>query len=493
MGMAADTSPCSPPALAAAFDPEAFRRQGHAVVDLLADHLAAAHQRAGAVLPWEPPEAQRQRWARPFAAGGEGEAALHDTFAAYLAATTTLHHPRFTGHQVTPPLPAAALADLVAAFANSSGAVYEMGPAAMATELAVLRWMATTLGLEPGADGLLTSGGSLGNLTALLAARRAAAGFDAWRDGYAAGPPLAILATDGAHYSVARAAQIMGLGTPGIVTVPTDARLRLDAAALGPVLDAATRDGRRVFAVVASACTTAAGIYDPLEAVADFCRARGLWLHVDGAHGAGAALSPRYRHLVAGIERADSLVWDAHKMLLVPSLVTGVLFREGERSWTSFSQEAAYLLGSSGAEEWYNLSHRTVECTKNAMSLKLYATLRTAGPALLAAHVERAYDLARWFAALLEEAGDFELAAPPESNIVCFRHAPAGIAASQLDALQAHIRRRIIESGAFYLVQARLRGRLYLRTTLMNPLTEEDDLRQLLDAVRDAARQEPRR
>lgn len=486
--MATDPSPAPP--LLAAFDAEAFRRQGHAIVDLLADHLAAAHRRSGPVLPWQPPDAQRARWDHPFAPHGEGEPALRDTLAAYLAATTSLHHPRFVGHQVTPPLPAAALAELVSAFANSSGAVYEMGPAAMATELAVLRWMATALGLGPGAEGLLTSGGSLGNLTALLAARRAAAGFDAWRDGCTAGPPLAILASEGAHYSVTRAAQIMGLGAGGVVTVPIDAQLRLDVASLAPTLDAATRDGRRVFAVVASACTTAAGIYDPLEEAAGFCRERGLWLHVDGAHGACAALSPRYRHLVAGIERADSVVWDAHKMLLMPSLVTGVLFREGGRAWESFSQEAAYLIGSSGAEEWYNLSHRTVECTKNAMSLKLYATLRAAGPALLAAHVERAYDLARRFAELLEEAGDFELAARPESNIVCFRHVPTGPRApedAELDALQGRIRRRVIEGGAFYLVQARLRGRLYLRTTLMNPLTEESDLRALLEALRRAA------
>ena len=485
--MSNDSSPFD-----AAFDAEAFRCQGHAVVDLLADHLAAAHRRAGPVMPWAPPEQERERWARPFAPGGEPEPALRDTLAAYLAATTNLHHPRYTGHQVPPPLPAAALADLVAALANSSGAVYEMGPAAMATELAVLRWMASALGMGPGADGVLTSGGSLGNLTALLAARRAAAGFDAWRDGCAGGPPLAILAGEGAHYSVARAAQIMGLGAGGVVSVPLDAGLRLDPGALAGALDAATRDGRRVFAVVASACTTAAGVYDPLQAVADFCRGRGLWLHVDGAHGAGAALSPRYSHLVAGIERADSVVWDAHKMLLMPSLVTGVLFSEGERSFASFSQDAAYLLGHSGAEEWFNLSHRTVECTKNAMSLKLYATLRCAGPALLAAYVERAYDLARRFAALLEEAGDFELAVPPESNIVCFRHRPAGLAAAadddpRLDELQERARRRIIESGGFYLVQARLRGRLYLRTVLMNPLTEEEDLRELIRAVRRAA------
>ncbi len=466
-----------------AFDPDTLRRQGHALVDALADYLAAARRGEPPVLPWREPDAQAAAWPPEFPEEPAEE--LAPLLGRVVAESTHLHHPRFTGHQVTAPLPAAALAELVSALLNNSGAVYEMGPAAGAIEHALVAWMGRVLGLPAGADGLLTSGGSAGNLTALLAARQAVAGRDLWRTGCAGGPPLAVLVSAQAHYSVARAVQIMGLGAGGVVPVAVDDAFRLRPEALGPALDAATRAGLQPFAVVASAGSTATGAYDPLEPIAELCRARGLWLHVDGAHGAGAALSPRHRALVAGIERADSVVWDAHKMLLTPALVTGVLFREGDRVHATFAQEASYLIGRSARDEWYNLCHRTLECTKNNMGLKLYAALRTHGVALFREYLERCFELGQVFARLLEEAGDFELATWPQSNIVCFRHTPPGCA--DLDELQQRLRRRVIEAGGFYLVQTRLRERLYLRTTLINPFTEESDLRALLAALRAAA------
>ena len=336
---------------------------------------------------------------------------------------------------------------------------------------------------------MLTSGGSLGNLTALLAARQARAGFDSWREGARGGPPLAFLAGADAHYALARAAGIMGLGAEGLVRVPLDPRRRLAPEALGPALDAATRAGRKVLGVVANAGSTPVGAFDPLEEVADFCAREGLWLHVDGAHGAAAALSPKYRGLVAGIERADSVVWDAHKMLLIPALVTAVLFRDARRSWDPFAEEASYLFPGQGREddaEWFNVAHRTLECTKRMMSFELYAVLAAYGPALLGDYVTRCFDLGRRFGELLEETPDFELPVFPEANIVCFRYVPLG-RDDDLDAVQERVRRRLIEDGGFYLVQTRLDGAVHLRTTLIHPRTSEADLVDLLDAIRRAA------
>lgn len=236
--------------------------------------------------------------------------------------------------------------------------------------------------------------------------------------------------------------------------------------------------------MVASAGSTATGAFDPLEAVADFCSEHGLWLHVDGAHGAAVCLSPRYRHLLAGIDRADSVVWDAHKMLALPSLVTAVLFRNGDHSYDAFAQQASYLLGPSARDEWYNLCHRTLECTKNAMALKLYGSLRLLGLPVFAAYVTRCFDLAQLLAQIVEEAPDFELALPPESNIVCFRFTPRGCPREHLDTLQHETRRRVVEGGKYYLVQTELRGRRFLRTTLMNPFTNSNDLELLLEQIR---------
>jgi L-2,4-diaminobutyrate decarboxylase len=191
--------------------------------------------------------------------------------------------------------------------------------------------MGQQLGWPETSGGVMTSGGSVGNLTALLAARQSRAGFDAWGAGGHGGPPLAVLCSAQVHYSISRALRIMGWGDGGAIAVPVDERYRLRAGELATAAARAAADGRRVIAVVASAGSTATGAYDPLGEIADFCDGSGLWLHVDGAHGASAALSPRLRHLVAGIERADSVVWDAHKMMMMPALVTGVLFRLAPR------------------------------------------------------------------------------------------------------------------------------------------------------------------
>jgi L-2,4-diaminobutyrate decarboxylase len=365
-------------------------------------------------------------------------------------------------------------------------AAYESGPASTAIERELIRLLARRLGWDEGADGVLTSGGSLGNLTALLAARQARAGRDAWNEGAAAGPPLAVLTSPEAHYSVGRAAQIMGFGRAGVVPVPADGRFRMRPDLLGDALEQARRAGRRAIAVVASAGSTATGSFDPLPPIADFCAAHGLWLHVDAAHGASAAWSERYRPLLAGIERADSVVWDAHKMMLLPGLVTAVLFRDGSHSYRVFAQEAPYLYGAGDAEsQWFNLGLRTLECTKRMMSLTLYGALTVFGTALFGDYVTRTFDLARRFAGRLAREADFDLATDPEGNIVCFRHLPAGPVA--LDAHQERIRRRLLAEGRFFVSQTRLPRGLYLRVTLMNPMTTDSDLDALLDALRAAA------
>lgn len=474
-----------------AFDPEQFREHGHRLVDALANYLAAVRSGSGIpVLPWVDPDRSLEVWPAEFPAlPDESPRALDDLIARVLAGSTHLHHPRFVGHQVTAPLPSAALADLVSALLNNGMAVYEMGPVATAMERAVIGWLAAQIGYGDGASGLLTSGGSVGNLTALLAARQSRAGFDAWTDGSAAGPPLAVLASGQTHYCVQRSAQIMGWGAGGVVPVPFDQRFRMRTEALGDALAMATRAGRRVVAVVASAASTSTGAFDPLEPIADFCERHGLWLHVDGAHGAAAALSPKYRSLVEGIERADSVVWDAHKMMLMPALVTAVLFRDGGRSYEAFAQRASYLFeGREPADEWFNGATRTLECTKRMMGLKLYSSLAVHGTAMFGDYVTAMFDLAREFGRAIEDSGDFELAVEPEANIVCFRFIGNGSAGAEArDALQDELRARVVTDGGFYLVRTALPDGVFLRVTIINPATTINDLTELLDALREAA------
>lgn len=493
----ADASSAAPAAalLDAAFDPVHFRALAAPLVERLAALLDDARQPVPAlpVLPWVDPGEQLARWPLAPAPADATADAAHPAFDALmaraLAGATHLHDPGFVGHQVAPVLPLAALCELAATLLNNGSAVYEMGPVSTVMERHVVRWMCDVAGLPARAGGVLTSGGTLATLTALLAARQAKAGFDTWSRGAQDGPPLAILVSEQAHYCADRAVRIMGWGSDGVIKVPVDAEFRLRPDALDAACRDATARGRHVIAVVGSACTTATGSFDPLGAIADFCAAHGLWFHVDGAHGASFLLDPARRHRLAGIERADSVVWDAHKMLLQPALVTGVLFRDERHAASAFAQDASYLLEADPHDAWWDLAGRTFECTKKWMSLKLHATLACYGPAMLAGYVGRTADLATRFAAMLREAPDFELAVEPQCNIVVFRHVPARHAgdAAALDALQPVLRRRVIEAGRFYPVQVRLGGATWLRTTLMNPFTTETHLAQLLDALRDAA------
>lgn len=459
-----------------AFDPAAFRSLGHELVDLLADHLDHMRKGSGKVLAWVEPQ-QMLEATPPL---GATQAPAPELWRRLLATSNHLHHPRYVGHQVNPVLPVAALTELLGALLNNGMAVYEMGPLQTMMEQRVIEWMARRLGMPQGADGVLTHGGSLGNLTALHAARRhlgARLGTEA-----TAG---CILASADAHYCIARAATLMGLGSQGVVHVAVDARHRMRVEDLPRALQAAEASGRRVIAVVASACSTATGSFDPIEPIADFCERHGLWLHVDGAHGASFTLSARHRRLLRGIERADSVVWDTHKMMMQPALATGVLFRRAQDSFRAFAQEADYLFHARSDVEWWNRGQRTVECTKRALAATVYASIATLGEAVFEQFVDRCMELTAEFTAMLRAAPDFELAIEPEANIVCFRHLPQD--GADLDGHQLRIRQALRAAGDFYVVQTRLPKGVFLRTTIIQPATTRQDLAALLDAIRAAA------
>jgi L-2,4-diaminobutyrate decarboxylase len=482
-----------PAAIKAAYDPERFRADGHRLIDALADQLAAWHAREGAAIPWRDPQEARAAWA------AEGRGELVADLARIAASSTALAHPRTMGHQVPPPLPGAALAELTAALINNGMAVAEMGPASTPIELAVIDWMCRKIGFTPasvdappatGATGVLTSGGSLGNLTALLAMRQAKAGYDAWGSGAHGGPPLAVIVSSDAHYSIDRALRVMGWGDGGAIRAEYDSAHRMTAASVEAAL--ARANERRVIGIVAAAGSTATGAFDPLDELADVAQKHGLWLHVDAAHGGGVALSATQRAKVKGIERADSVVWDLHKLLMMPALVTAVLFKQGGHAWEAFAQRASYLFADAKpSEKWWDMATRTLECTKRAMAIEMWTALRVHGEEWFGAVVDRQAELALHLAKLVEDAPDFELALAPESNIVCYRHIPDGVPRDAREVLDRHnraLRERVVTDGRFYIVGTQLPAGYHLRSTIMNPLTEATDISALLDHLRVLAR-----
>ncbi len=462
-----------------AYSPETFRQQAHALVDLMADHLARAEAGSASVLPYVEPDEQLAYWQADFQQPLNPDPL--PLFADMIGRSIHLHHPQFMGHQVAVPLPLAALTGVLTGMLNQGQAVYEMGMTANALERIVTQWLAGRLALGSNAGGLLTSGGTLANLTALLTARAVAAGADVWEAGTT--NRLAIMVSEEAHYCVDRAARIMGLGTDGIIKIPANDRFQMRTDLLETSLERAKAAGLTVFAVVGSACSTSTGSYDDLTAIADFCEKHSIWFHADGAHGGVAALSDRYRPLVRGIERADSVVIDFHKMMMIPALVTAVLYKRDADSYRTFQQKAEYLWADSSTKDWFNSGKRAFECTKLMMSAKVYTVLRTYGEGIFTENVDMLYGLARRFAEQVRSRSGFELAIEPESNIVCFRYVGNETDTDKLDVLNTQIRRKLLEDGQFYIVQTTLRGHVWLRVSLMNPLTTDVHLTALLDVI----------
>lgn len=456
-----------------AYDPDTFREVGKQLVDELSEYLKETLSGSGQVLNYQDPQEQLDLWKKALSGDTPGLETGN-----ILKHITRVHHPRYMGHQVAPPLPVASLMALLGGFLNNGMAVYEMGMAPTAMERVVTDWLCHKLGYGTSSRGILTSGGTLANLTALLSARRNTALEDVWNQGYSGG--LAILVSEAAHYCVDRAARIMGLGEDGVLKVPVLEDFSMDTSKLPGIYQAARQKGLTPFALVGSAPCTATGSYDNLEALADFAGENNLWFHVDGAHGGPAVLSEKYKFLVEGIQRADSVVIDGHKMMGMPVITTALLFSDGATSYNTFSQEAEYLLADTVEEDWSNGAKRTFECTKLTSSLSWYAVLTHYGETIFEEYLDRQYDLARTFADLIRERAHWEVACEPQSNILCFRWVPLGMPSARLDKINENIRKKALEEGRFYIVQTRLKGTIYLRTSLMNPFTDKDHLSELL-------------
>ena len=484
----------------AAYSPVLFAAAAGHWAEILGQHLTQVQAGETSVLNWNDP-LPNIRLAREVldqapvtATGVERIARFRELLDLMLSRGHNLHHPHYVGHQVPPAVPLAGLFDALGSVTNQVMAIYEMGPWGVAVEQALLGRLAAAIGWDPArSTGLVTHGGAAANLTALLAARNVTLG-DAWEAGVAISGPAPVLVVQAeAHYCMSRAAGIMGLGTRQVVKAEVDAEHRLDPVRLEATLHRLKATGHPVIAVVACACATPVGAFDPLSAVADVCEKHQVWLHVDAAHGGSALLSSRYRHLCAGIERADSVVWDAHKMLFVPALCAFVMYRNREHSFLAFSQDAPYLFDASAPDlREFDGGLRTLECTKRTAAYGLWGLWSLFGPQLFADLVDVTFDLGHQFHARLLAAPDFEPLHVPQCNIVVFRHTPEALrnaTAEELGMFQLRLRREVIESGEFYLVHGVVDGIPALRVTLMNPLTTPEDLDQLLETLRVRGRQ----
>ena len=465
-------------------DWDAFRRTLHAAADEMVDYLESARERPA----WRPlPDAVKAALREPPPRGGEPlDATLARFHELVLPYATGNLHPRFLGWVHGAGTPAGVLAELLAATMNANVGGREH--AAVYVEREVIRWFAELFGFPANASGILTTGTSMGNLLAVVAARDAALGGGAREDGVA-GVPLVAYAAAGVHDSVSKALRIAGLGAAALRAVPTDTTGGMSTAALRERIRTDRAAGVRPFLVVATAGSVDTGAFDPLEELAELCRSEGLWLHVDGAFGALAILSPRHAGLVAGIGRADSLAFDAHKWLHAPYAVGCVLFRDEAAHRAAFASAPAYLArterGTAAGAPWF--ADYGLELSRDFRALKLWFTLRHFGLDRLGASIAQTCDLARALAERIRAAPDLELLAPVRLNVVCFRVTRPGLDEAGLDRLNETIAMDVQESGEAVPSTTRVDGKLALRACIINHRTTETDLDVTLAAVRSAA------
>jgi glutamate/tyrosine decarboxylase-like PLP-dependent enzyme len=415
-------------------------------------------------------------------------------------------HPRFFGYVASPSTAIGAYADLIASAINQNVTSWRSTPAATHVERVVVRWLSALVGYSETGHGLLTSGGSMANLNALYIAHRTKAEASASRQGlWNASAPMTIYASDQIHHSIPKAADVLGLGRDQVRLVETDERFRLNVRRLREMIAADKERGLRPFCVVASAGTVSTGAVDPLSEIAREASAHSLWFHVDGAYGALASLDDSKRPLFAGLELADSLSLDPHKWLYAPVDCGCLLLRDAESARQAFapSGSAEYIkIQEETDEESFAFWDYGVELSRRFRALKIWLMLRYYGARRVREAIAEDNALAQYLSELVSASEDFELLAPVELSICCFRYLPPDLRArllsadtmqerqtinAELDALNARIMHAVQRGGRAYLSNASLGGLYALRACITNFRTTRADIRQTLDIVRDAA------
>jgi glutamate/tyrosine decarboxylase-like PLP-dependent enzyme len=477
----------TPDPLLAQLDADGTREAGELFVELVSSYLAETATGRGPVTTRHPPEVLADRFDEPLPVEGQPlEQVIARLAREVIPDVTRLTHPMYMGHQVSAPLPATIWTEALISAFNNSTAVQEMAPPTTIIEHQLVRWLSEMVGWGPESGGTLTSGGTEATFTALLAAR-AHAMPEAWETGVGANPPVVVYG-EHCHYAVARAIGQLGLGLRHGIAIPTR-DFRMDTAALATTLERLEHEGTRIMAVVATAGSTPTGSFDDLEVIGQMCDSHGVWLHVDGAHGATALFSERHRSRVAGIHHARSLAWDPHKTMLLPLSAGMVMLRDQRELEQAFAQGAPYLFHRPGNARVWDLGPLSFQCSRRADALKVWVALQRYGARSVGALYDRLCDTARALYDRVEAHPAFESRHQPESNILCFRYLGDGrVTGEALDQLNFELRQRFNRSGEGWITMTVLGGQRLLRTTIMNPRTGPEHLDRLLDGLVATAR-----
>ncbi|MET8526476.1 aspartate aminotransferase family protein [Micromonospora sp. NPDC005172] len=460
---------------------EQYRRAIADGVDRVARRVATVDRPATGVAPAElAPLVDGVDLDRPL---GDAGAALDELESVYLRDAVWFHHPRYLAHLNCPVVIPALVGEAVLSAVNSSLDTWDQSVGATLIERRLIDWTAARIGLGPDADGVFTSGGSQSNLQALLLAREEACAEATPAARLELLPRLRVLTSVAGHFSVQKSAKLLGLAPDAVIAVPTDARRRIQPAAVREEIARCRAAGLVPMAVVGTAGTTDFGSIDPLAELAEVCAAAGVWLHVDAAYGCGLLVSPTRRHLLDGIERADSVTVDYHKSFFQPVSSSALLVRD-RRTLRHATYHADYLNPARMVEQQIpNQVDKSLQTTRRFDALKLWLTLRVMGPDALGALFDEVVDRAADAWQLVSEDPRFEVVTQSQLSTVVFRYLPTGPARELADAANLHAREALAASGLAVVAGTRVDGRHFLKFTLLNPATTVDDIGHVLELI----------
>lgn len=474
-------------------DAEQFRQIGYRTIDIMADYFDGLDGLA--VSPRVKGDEVERVFDAPLPESGEDPRDIIDDWTQkVLPYTTHLGSPRYFGFVNGSGSMIGTLAEALAASVNMNPGAWKPAPAATEIERRCLTWLAELIGYPTSSGGLLTSGGTMANVTALTTALRSIAPYDIALHGLqkpGQGRFRIYIADHEGHVSITRAASMMGLGRSAVRRVASREDLTMDVAALRTAIQADLDAGGTPICVVGQAGSVNTGSVDPLDEIADVCENFGLWFHVDGASGAVGAMLPELRHLYAGMDRADSITLDPHKWLYIPYECGGLLVKDPEKLRAAFSMTAPYLRGTLPTEyDGLDFLEYGPQMSRGFRALKLWMTMRHYGASGYRTLLRQNIECATYLHELVEDSKDFESVQPPSLFIYSFRYAPRSglddrtdLSDDELDRINQQIADAIQMDGLAFLMTSRIRGRIVLRASICSHRTTKNDIRRLFTAA----------
>ncbi|MFI9745597.1 pyridoxal phosphate-dependent decarboxylase family protein [Streptomyces sp. NPDC052494] len=459
---------------------ESYRRSVTEGVERVADKLATTRRPFTGVTPAElAPVIDAVDLDRPL---GDSSAALDELEDVYLRDAVYFHHPRYLGHLNCPVVIPAVLGEAVLSAVNSSLDTWDQSAGGTLIERKLIDWTTGRIGLGPAADGVFTSGGTQSNLQAMLLAREEAKTDDLAK--------LRIFSSECSHFSVQKSATLLGLGADAVISIPVDRDKRMQSVVLAAELEACRAEGLVPMAIVATAGTTDFGSIDPLPEVAALAEEYGAWMHVDAAYGCGLLASLTRRHLLDGIERADSVTVDYHKSFFQPVSSSALLVRDGA-TLRHATYHADYLNPRRTiAEKIPNQVDKSLQTTRRFDALKLWMTLRVMGADGVGELFDEVCDLARVGFELLAADPRYDVVVAPQLSTLVYRYIPAAVTSpAEIDRANLYARKALFASGEAVVAGTKVDGRQYLKFTLLNPETTAADIAAVLDLIAGHAEQ----